>query len=150
MGFFKNIGKSIKKASKQISFKNFVKIAGKFDPTGIVGGIQDAHYAKKEAREAQKQNDLINQQNLEALALQKQQEVGNKFGNYANTIAGNLVEATVNGAYYGIDKGYKQGVANAGSDLATMTANTWFEKNQTKVLLGLVSIVGLILILKKK
>lgn len=61
MGFFKNVGKSIKKAAtkvktvvktaaKQVSLKNAVKIVSSVDPTGIVGGIAATVQAKKDEK----------------------------------------------------------------------------------------------------
>ncbi|SHF13967.1 hypothetical protein SAMN05444377_10483 [Flavobacterium fontis] len=72
MGFFKRIGKGIGKGikgagkfiKKNATFKNLVSLASNFDPSGIVGGLQAKHEAKKQEQQAlaeMQQNPEFNQ-----------------------------------------------------------------------------------------
>jgi hypothetical protein len=135
MGFFKKIGASLKKATKQISFKNLVKVAGGFDPTGIVSGMQQAHQAKKDskAEEAAYQQSLVQE----------------KLGAVAGGLAGSYAEALVTGASAGVDVGVKKAVANTGADMADLTIKAWFTKNWKKIAIPVGAIIALVIIWKK-
>lgn len=168
MSFLKKIGKGIKTASKQISFKNLVKIASKFDPSGIVGGIQDAHIAKQEEKKAlaqQKAAEMEYQKQLAAnntaeaerqrlLAIDAQekaeynrqiqsvntQAVGGKIGVVAGSIGGNVSKIALQTATENINQDLKEGVAKAGANMANTTLNEWFKIHWWKVLLGVVAV----------
>jgi hypothetical protein len=135
MGFFKKIGASLKKATKQISFKNLVKVAGGFDPTGIVSGMQQAHQAKKDAKAEE--------------AAYEQSIVEQKLGAVAGGLAGSYAQALVTGASNGVDLGVKKAVANTGADMADLTIKAWFTKHWKKMLIAVGAIVALVIIWKK-
>ena len=50
MGFFKKIGKFVKKNTKFISLQNAIKLGSSLDPTGIVTGINDKVRADKQMK----------------------------------------------------------------------------------------------------
>lgn len=135
MGFFKKIGAGIKKASKQISFKNLVKIGASFDPSGIVGGIQQAHQAKKDGKAE------------EAILLQ--QAEAEKVYNMANSTARTLANGALNGAYDGVKAGTKQGIAETGAELTDLTIKAWFTKHWKHLLMALAGIVVVVVVWKK-
>ena len=119
MGFFKNIGKKIKSfAKKNINFKTLVKVGGMVDPSGLVGGLQAAHYAKKEGKEAEAQ----------AMA----QQAGSQGMEYLqnNTIFGGAI---------------KGATGQVGATAVDSTMSTWLKSNWWKVL---IPIVGIVLIVK--
>jgi peptidyl-tRNA hydrolase len=135
MGFFKKIGGSLKKATKQISFKNLVKVAGSIDPSGIVSGMQQAHELKKQER-------------AEESAYQAE-VVKTKLGAVAGTLAGSYVDAALNGAYNAVDPAYKKVVAEKGADIADLTIKAWFEKHWKKIAIAVGGIIALVIIWKK-
>jgi Flp pilus assembly pilin Flp len=110
MGFFKKIGKFVKKAGKQISFKNLVKVGGMIDPSGLIGGLQTAHYEKKAGNEA----------NAQMIAEQS----GANAINYAQQKG--LFGSAMTGA-----------VNNYGASAIDGSINTWFKTNWQKVVISL-------------
>lgn len=122
MGFFKKIGKAIKKATKQISIKNAVKIGGMLDPTGLVSGLQDAHYAKK-AGDAE-------------AAAQMAQEAGQNAIRYA-TSNQTILGSAINGA-----------TGQVGASVVDNTVNTWLKANWWKLLFPIVGIFLLVKMLR--
>lgn len=114
MGFFKKIGKGLKKfAKKNIRFKNLVKLGSMVDPTGLVGGLQEAHYAKKEGRA------------LEAEMMA--QNAGANAINYASEKG--LFGHTIQGA-----------TSQAGSTAINWSLNTWLKNNWQKVVVGVLAV----------
>lgn len=168
MGFFKNIGKSIKKVTKQISLKNVVKIASSFDPTGISGGVVASIEAKKEEKKALEeqakaqaeydkqillQNEAEAKKQLEAVELARQQAeyqrmivasntqaVGQKVGLVAGTIGGKITEAAFVTATQQVDQNLQTGIAKAGATLANNTFNEWLKLHWWKVLLAVIAL----------
>ncbi len=129
MGFFKKIGQAIK---KNVSFKNLVKVATPImGAIPIVGGavqnlsqgLQDAHEAKKQAKNAQQEYDA-EVQRQQALAT-----AGNVVGAVAGAGANLFGKSVVEGAYNGLDQGLKTGVANVGVSVVDMTISGWFKKH---------------------
>lgn len=172
MGFFKNIGKSIKKVTKKISFKNVVKLAGSFDPTGIVSGIQASHEAKKAEKqalaeqkaaeleyqkqldaqniaEAEKQRQLMEQAKQQAeyqrmVVATNTQAVGGKVGLVAGSIAGQIGNSALQTGIQQIDQNLQTGLAQAGANIANQSMTEWLKMHWWKLVLGVV-IVGLAL-----
>jgi hypothetical protein len=172
MSFFNNIGKTIKKASKQISFKNAIKLASSFDPTGIAGSVVGSIQAKKDEKkalqeqqraeaeynkameqnnqfEAQKQQQLMNEANERAQQLRmavatNNQAIGGKIGLVAGTMTGSITRSAIETAGTLIDADVKQGLAKTGANLANLTINEWLKLNWWKLLLGL-AVLGLVL-----
>lgn len=168
MKFLKKIGKGLKSVTRQISFKNAVKIASKFDPTGILGGIQDAHIAKQEEKKAlaqQKAAELEYQKQLAAnnaaeaekqrlIALDAQekaeynrqvqalntQAVGGKIGVVAGTIGGDITKQALQTATENINQDLKTGLSKAGADMANSTLNEWLKMHWWKLLIGVVAL----------
>lgn len=136
MGFFKNIGKGIKKGLKQVSFKNLVKVGSMVDPTGLVGGMQEAHYAKKEAQAQEAQGnaqmaDYYNQQ-----AQVKSAQAGANLASYVTTRSN--VQSALNGA-----------IGQAGADVVDMTFMATLKRHWQKVAIAVGGLVVLVLVLRR-
>lgn len=138
MGFFKNVGKFVKKATKQVSFKNLVKVAGKFDPTGIVSGMQASHEANKQER-AQAQADAKALAEYNA-TLQREnvgiKDIANGALGGALTGAGNVLAGTPQ-------------AGQIGSTLVDNTANAWLKKNWLKLVGGILGTVTVVFVFVK-
>lgn len=144
MGFFKNIGKAIK---KNVSFKNLVKVATPImGAIPIVGGavqsvsqnLQDAHEAKKANRQAE----------ADALNQQAYQTAGQAVGAVANAGTQMFAKGVTEGVYNGLSTGAKQGLGTVGAEVADSTLKAWFTKHWKQILIGL-SIVGILYLIKK-
>lgn len=168
MGFFKNIGKTIKKAAKKISFKNIVKLGTSLDPTGISGGIVASIEAKKEEKKAlaeQKKAELEYQKQLAAnnaaeaekakqemekaaqlaeynrmVVASNSQAVGGKIGIVAGSIGGQMTQAALSEASKQVNQDFQTGLAKAGATMANQTMNEWLKMHWWKVLLGVVAV----------
>jgi hypothetical protein len=168
MGFFKKIGQSIKKVTKQISLKNVVKIASSLDPTGISGGIVASVQAKKDEKkaleeqaraqaeydkqvqlqneaEAKKQLELVEQARQQAetqrmIVATNTQAVGAKVGLVAGTIGGKIGASALETASQQIDKDLQTGLAKAGANMANSTMNEWLKLHWWKVLLVVIAL----------
>lgn len=155
MGFFKSIGKAVK---KNVSFKNLVKVA-----TPLMGAIpfaggtlqsiatnaSAAHEAKKDAQNAQNEYD---RQVAEQNALVAQQQVYQNAGKMVGAIAGAggqiFTQAVTEGAYAGISTGAKNGLGIVGAEVADSTISAWFKKHWKHILIGL-SVIGLIYLINQ-
>lgn len=152
MGFFKKIGKAIK---KNVSFKNLVKIA-----TPVLGavpfaggilqntaeGLSAAHEAKKQAKA---QNDAQALADAENMRLQTMQYAGQNVGVVAGTAAGMFAKGVTEGAYAGSSQGFKDGLGTVGASVADSTIKAWFQKHWKHILIGL-SVIGLIYLIYKQ
>jgi hypothetical protein len=128
MGFFKGIGKFIK---KNVNIKTAIKgvgQAGSLIPgvggvvAGTIGQLQDAHYAKKEQRQAE----------ANALVEQAAQNLGSAGG----TIAGQFASKTLQNAYANASDEVKAGLGKVGANVADHTIKEWFKKHW-KLVVGL-------------
>lgn len=155
MGFFKKIGKAIK---KNVSFKNLVKVA-----TPIMGaipfvggtlqnvseGLQASHQAKKDAENAQNEYD---RQVAEAKAEQLKQQTlayaGQNVGAVVGASAGMFSKSIAEGAYDGASAGFKQGLGTVGAEVADSTIVAWFKKHWKHILLALAALGAIYLIRK--
>ncbi|WP_406843564.1 hypothetical protein [Flavobacterium soyae] len=159
MGFFKKIGKAIK---KNVSFKNLVKVATPLmGAIPIVGGLaqnisenaQAAHQAKKDAQALKAQGDYQAAQDAEMRAQALQVQVASVAGQGAGAVmksAGEVfTKAVTDGAYDGVSNGVKQSLGNAGADIADHTISAWFKKHWKHILIGL-SVIGLIYLIYKQ
>jgi hypothetical protein len=137
MGFFKKIGNFVKKGVKQISFKNLVKVGGMIDPTGLVSGMQNAHYEQKAAREAELAGRQEQAQMLQQQASQTATNAGQNFGSYmANrSIASDAIQGAIGGA---------------GSQVVDLTAKSWFSKHWQKLVIGLGAVVTIIVLMRMR
>lgn len=118
MGFFSKIGKGIKKfAKKNLNLKSLVKVGGMVDPSGLVAGMQEAHYAKKAGKEAEAQAIA---QNAGANAFQYVKD---------NTLFGSA---------------FKGATGEAGATAVDSSITTWLKSNWWKVLIPIVGIVVLV------
>ena len=137
MGFFKKIGNFVKKGVKQISFKNLVKVGGMIDPTGLVGGMQNAHYEQKAAREAELAGRQEQAQMLQQQASQTATNAGQNFGAYmANkSIASDAIQGAIGGA---------------GANVVDLTAKSWFSKHWQKLVIGLGAVVTIIVLMRMR
>ncbi len=130
MGFFKKIGKTIKKATKQISFKNAVKLAGSAVSSlpgigGIAGSAilsaQDAHYAKK--AQAQADNEAQAQAATEAY-----NNAQVKLNDSVGSIGQSIGSQAVTNAWGGVNQGIKTGASNVGADVMQGSIMQWLKK----------------------
>jgi hypothetical protein len=130
MGFFKKLGQTVKKATKQISFKNAVKLAGSaVSALPGIGGIagsailsaQDAHYAKK--AQAQADNEYAAQVAAENLA-----NAQTKLNDNVNSIGQSIGSQVAQNAYNGLNDGIKTGANNVGANVIQGSLKEWFKK----------------------
>ena len=120
MGFFKNIGKKIKSfAKKNLNIKTLVKVGGMIDPSGLVGGLQAAHYEKKAGRVAE--------------AAMMAEQAGANAVAYANDKG--IFGSTLTGA-----------VNQAGATVIDGSMTTWLKQNWGKVL-GALAVLGAVIYL---
>jgi hydroxyethylthiazole kinase-like sugar kinase family protein len=163
MGFFKKIGKSVKKVTKQISLKNAIKIgtpllgsipvAGNFLQS-TVSGLSEAHQAKKMQAIAQAQgNTELANQYAETAKLASSASggaMGTVAGGIVKNFATQLSQATVSGAYDGISDGLKTGVAKTGATLGNAVLTEWLKKHWWKLVAGLAVLGGVIFFATKR
>ena len=155
MGFFKSIGKAIK---KNVSFKNLVKVA-----TPILGavpfvggtlqnvseGLQASHQAKKDAQNAQNEYDRqVAEQQAQLLQQQAYQTAGQAVGAVANAGTNLFAKSITEGAYAGLSTGTQQGLGIVGAEVADSTIKAWFKKHWKHILIGL-SVIGVIYLINK-
>lgn len=155
MGFFKNIGKAIK---KNVSFKNLVKIAtpimGAIPIVGgtvqnISEGLQASHQAKKDAQNAQNEYDRqVAEANALALQQQAYSTAGQAVGAIANAGTSMFAKGITEGAYAGLGSGAQQGLGTVGAEIADSTISAWFKKHWKHILIGL-SVIGVIYLINK-
>ena len=137
MGFFKKIGGFVKKATKQISFKNLVKVGGMFDPTGLVSGMQNAHYEKKALQEqAKAEAEAMAQANAMVKSSPNIGDVLIGAAGGALTSAGNVL-------------GGSSTAGQAGATLVDNTLSTWFKQNWLKVFGTVTGVTLLVLLIVK-
>lgn len=155
MGFFKNIGKTVKKATKQISFKNVVKLAGTAANAipgvgGLVSGaIQNAQAAHQAKKEEQRAIDVQNNAEAEYQAQQAQEYAKQASVNVAGvtkTIAGQMVTA----GWQGANAGVKSGASNVTAEIMQGGIKTWLKKYWYVLLIVPTIIIVPILMLRKK
>ena len=139
MGFFKKIGGFVKKATKQISFKNLVKIGAGFDPTGIVGGLQASHEAKKQEQADAHAQAQAQAQYDQQIAMQKNPNIGEILtGGLGGALqgAGNVLAGSTS-------------AGNTGATLIESTTNAWFKRNWLKLVGGVLGAVTVIMVFVK-
>jgi hypothetical protein len=119
MGFFRKIGKGIKKATKQISIKNAIKLAGNAVSTlpGVGGVVGSAILNAQDAREAKKQQQQANYETAMTKFQDNTQEVG-------KTLASQGVQSLWNGA----NEGFKDGTQKVGANIIQGSLMQWFKK----------------------
>ena len=150
MGFFKKIGKTIKKATRQISLKNAVKIGTPLLSAipvvgglaqNVVGGISDAHEAKKAQRAAEQAGNAELAQayaeQVKYAAAVSGGQMGTVAGGIVKQFANNIGKATVEGAYDGVGDGVKQGLAKSGASMGNMVLSEWLKKHWWKLVAGI-------------
>lgn len=137
MGFFKKIGNAIKKGVKQVSFKNLVKVGGMLDPTGLVSGMQNAHYEQKAAKKAEAEGKAYEAELLRQQASQTANNAGSQFGQYVanKSIVSDAVQAAIGGA---------------GSQVVDLTAKSWFQKHWQKLVIALGAVVTIVLLMRMR
>lgn len=141
MGFFKGIGKMIK---KNVNFKTLVKTAGQglsFVPGvgGIAGQVitdlQSAHEAKRAGQAEQAQE-------YTASAAQK---VGKKVGSIAGQFGSQVLNNTLNSAGEEINVG----LGKLGANVADNAIKEWFKKHWKTLVGGVVGVVALVFLAKR-
>lgn len=150
MGFFKKIGGFVKKATKQISFKNLVKVGtpllGGIPLVGglasnLVGTMQANHEAKKEQQAYD--NQVAEQQMQQAAQAQaiarRNPNIGDILigaGGGALTGAGQVLAGSTS-------------AGQAGATLVDSTMTAWFKKNWLKLVGGILATVLVIFLFVK-
>jgi hypothetical protein len=184
MGIFKKLGSAVKKGVKQISLKNVVKIGtpllsmipmvGGIAST-VVGGISDAHAAKKQAKEIQQAQA---QADAQALAIQAQQlqeagqqaqaqamqqksialtqksnalaqEAGAMVGQQAGSVFNAFTKGMTNEAILQTNEGFKQSAGIVGASVVNSTMNEWLKSNWWKVAAAAGGLFAIVKIAKK-
>lgn len=155
MGFFKNIGKAIK---KNVSFKNLVKVATPImGAIPIVGGavqnisqkLQDSYEAKKAQQSAQNEYDRqVAEQQAQLAQQQAYQIAGQTVGAVANAGGQIFAKGVTEGVYAGLGSGTQQGLGTIGAEVADSTIKAWFKKHWKHILIGL-SVIGALYLIKK-
>jgi hypothetical protein len=150
MGFFKNIGKAIK---KNVSFKNLVKVAtpvmGAIPFVGgtlqnVATGLSAAHEEKKAAERAQSEYDRqVAEANAEQIRQQTLAYAGTSLGAIVGAGGGLFGKSIVEGAYAGTAQGVKDGLGTVGASVADSTIKAWFKLHWKHILIGL-SVIGAI------
>ncbi|MBZ4040978.1 hypothetical protein [Flavobacterium hibisci] len=155
MGFFKKIGKAIK---KNVSFKNLVKIAtpimGAIPLVGgtlqnVSEGLQASHQAKKDAQNAQNEYDKqVSEANAQQLQQQTLAYAGQNVGAIAGATAKMFTQGVTEGVYDGASAGVKAGLGTVGAQVADSTIKAWFKNHWKHILIG-ASVLGAIYLVKK-
>lgn len=159
MGFFKNIGKAVKKGVKQISLKNLVKIGtpllGAIPIVGglaqnTVQGVSDSHAMKKEAQRLEAEGKIA-----EAQAMQAQADfLAKQSGSNVGTVASTTLNAFTKGATEQFVSDLPQSVTTAGGVVGVAvidsTINEWFKKHWKKSAIGLAVLVSVFFIWKNR
>jgi hypothetical protein len=148
MGFFKNIGKSIK---KNVSLKNVLKVAtplmGAIPFVGgyvqsTVQGLQDAHAAKKSEKEAQNEYERQLAQQQQQMAKNQVNQNLSQMAYIASASTGKVFgDAVMQGVNDGLSSGFVSGSGEVGATVVTSTLKVWFQRNW-KIVAG--SVAGLI------
>jgi len=136
MGFFKGIGKMIK---KNVNFHTLVKVGAQGlsmvpGVGGIAGGViqnlQDAHDAKKAANDEQAQIALDN--------------ASTQAGNAIGTNAGKFLAKTAQKAYDAAGNEIQSGLGKVGAEVANQSIKEWFKAHWKAVAGGVVGLVVII------
>lgn len=147
MGFFKKIGNFVKKATKQISFKNLVKIGtpllGAIPLVGgqaqsIVSGLSEQHEAKKMEAQQQAEYDAAVQQQQASAANQQFAKQNPNFGEIMIGAAGGALQGAGNVL------APSQTVGQIGAKAVDSTLTEWLKKYWWKLALGVVGVALLI------
>jgi len=150
MGFFKNIGKSIKKVTKQISFKNVVKLGAMAVPGiggSIIGNLQAQHEQKK--ADAQAQADA-NRAQAEYNAVQTKLALDSSLltntanGTTSNPNIGQILIGAAGGALAGAGGvlAPSQTTGQIGASAVDSTISEWFKKHIMHIGIGVSVIVA--------
>ena len=156
MGFFKNLGKSLKNVTKMVSLKNVVKVAtgqagdlGKELATRVIAphiktSAPVVEYIEETApliKLTKPTASLSNQVDQTAVELAMRQNPNLK----------DVLQGALSGALQGAGTTLATGkdVANIGADLADNTITAWFKKHWLKVVGGIVVVTGFIILIVK-
>lgn len=138
MGFFKGIGKMIK---KNVNFKTLVKVGAQGLGTlpgvgGIAGGVisnlQDAHEAKR-AHNAE-------------VAQAKLEQASNSAGGALGSLGGKFASQTLQKAYDTAGNEVKDGLGKVGAEVANSTIKQWFKKHWKAVVGILAGVITIIVV----
>lgn len=156
MGFFKNIGKAIK---KNVSFKNLVKIAtpvmGAIPFVGgtlqnVSEGLQASHQAKKDAKAIENEQERLQAEaNAEAMKQATLSYAGQSIGAIAGSAGQLVAKSAIEGAYAGTSTGVKAGLGTIGAEVADSSISAWFKKHLNHILIA-GSALGAIYLIKSK
>lgn len=159
MGFFKSIGKSLKKV---VNLKTLVKTVGAVASVVPIGGklvqkgidiATKAVNARAKQKEAEKQKDYqaAHDAKLVADALEQQaKQLGlNTVQSATSSTAQMLSGAVVDGALQGVSQSAVNGLGNLGSQVVDSTLKQWFKKNWMYLIGGLVALFALIWFMRR-
>lgn len=147
MGFFKKIGKAIK---KNVSFKNLVKIGtpllGAIPIAGgmaqsLVSNMSEQHEANKQARQQELAQRQAQEEYNASLSASKKQ----------NPNIGEILIGGAGGALTGMGGvlAGSQAVGQIGATAVTNTTNTWLKQNWLKLVGGILGTVTVVFVFVK-
>jgi hypothetical protein len=157
MSVFKKIGKAVKKGTKQISLKNLVKVGTPLlsmipivggVASNIVGGMSEAHAAKKQAKQAAAEGNIqaaaVLEQKAEALA----NNAGQSFGTQTGQVLSAFTKGVVNEGYEQVNLGFKKAVSEKSADMVDLTAKSWLEKHWKHIAMGVGGLLSVVVLFK--
>nr|WP_294931296.1 hypothetical protein [uncultured Flavobacterium sp.] len=158
MGFFKKIGKAIKKGAKQISLKNVVKIGTpllSMVPVvgglaqNVVSGLSEAHEAKKAEKAAIEAGNQAQAEYYAQVAQQQAQLAGANVGQVAGSTLKTFSKGVTDELILQASDSTKQTLGTVASTVADYGINAWFKKHWSHLLIGAGVICGGLFFYKK-
>lgn len=158
MGFFKNIGKAIKKGAKQISLKNVVKVGtpllSMIPVVGglakdVVGGLAASHQAKKDEKAAIEAGNQAQAEYYAQVAQQQAQIAGAQVGQVAGSTLKTFSKGATEELLSQVSDNTKQVVGTVASSVADYGIKAWFTKHWHQLLIGLGVVLGGLFLYKR-
>ncbi|CAD0006563.1 hypothetical protein [Flavobacterium salmonis] len=159
MGFFKSIGKSLKKV---VNLKTLVKTVGAVASVVPIGGklvqkgidiATKAVNARAKQKEAEKQKDYQAAHDAKLIADALEQQAKQLGVNAVQTASASTAQmlsgAVVDGALQGVSQSAVNGLGNLGSQVVDSTLKQWFKKNWMYLTGGLVALLALIWFMRR-
>lgn len=141
----KGLGKFVK---KNVRFKNVVNLAKKYVPGvggAVIGGLSDAHEAKKQARA--EQNELKRQEHLERARIASE-NAGNSFGDAVASNASVFIKSAGQKAWDNSSDSFKSGTSTLTMNVAKYKVTEFWNQHKMKVII--VVILGVVYYFYKK
>jgi len=159
MSIFTKLGQTIKKASKQISLKNAIKIGtpllGSIPIAGgmlqsTVQNLSDAHAQKKEAEKQLK----LNNKEAAKIAQEQAQAYNALAGQNVATLAAPTVNAFTKGlvteTYANVSNSAKEAAGKVGASVMDISIKEWLKKHLLHIGIGLGCLTAIYLVLRNQ